>query len=310
MNTLLRWYNKNRKVFWISIATIIGIIILIQILNNYYKNHKKNDKNDFSIYTNPNYSVISEEKIDNEVADNNKNLIDSFIENCNSKNFDAAYEIISDDCKSKIFPSIDTFIEYINKVFPSKRIYSYQAWVISNGRYTYRVELSEDILATGNSNPKKTECYYTIVHENGEDKLNIKNYVGSEQLNKSGQANGVKITAVKKDIYMDYEIYTFIVEKEKSRTVQLDSGEYLGSMYLQNLNGGKTFAEQSEINKEDLTIAPYKSDEIEITYANPYSSENSIKKIVFNDIILDYTTYNSMQNKLEYTKRGTVEIEL
>ena len=41
MNILIRWYNQNRRMIWITVFTIIAVIALVQTLNNYYKNNTK-----------------------------------------------------------------------------------------------------------------------------------------------------------------------------------------------------------------------------------------------------------------------------
>ena len=37
MNRLVRWYNQNRKAIWKTIAIVVIIIGVIQLINYYYK---------------------------------------------------------------------------------------------------------------------------------------------------------------------------------------------------------------------------------------------------------------------------------
>ncbi len=307
MNRLIRWYNKNRKFFWIVIAIAVGIVLLIQLLNNYSKNYGNKEKKKETIYVNKNYSVISDEVVNEKIVTSNVNIITKFIDYCNNKNINAAYNLLSNDCKEKIFPSIKEFEEYVNNVFSEKKLYKYQAWISKDGRHTYRIELSEDILATGNSSTSKLECYYTVIKENGQTKLNIKNYVGSEIINKSASKYDIKITAVKKDIYIDYEIYTFNVENKTSRKIKLDSGEYLESMYLKDSSNISRICKRDEVDEESLVVLDNKKN-IQIKYENAYSPNLNIRKIVFNDLILNYYKYLGTEDKKQYNLRGVIEI--
>ena len=46
MNKFIRWYNQNRKSVWATIGIIILIIVVIQLINNFYKvsNEEELDK--------------------------------------------------------------------------------------------------------------------------------------------------------------------------------------------------------------------------------------------------------------------------
>lgn len=312
MNRFIRWFNQNRKSIWVTVIVVLSIFVLIQLLDNYYKNKKENsnaEEKNYSIYTNPNYSIVTDEVVEENIANKTTNIICKFLDLCNEKDFENAYLLISNDCKQKMFPDVDSFKNYAEKIFKTKKVYKYQSWVSTNTRYTYRVELSEDMLATGKSDSNKTVDFYTIINENGEIKLNINNYVGSEEINKTGTGYGLTITAIKKEIYMDYEIYTFDIKNENARKIKLDSGEYLGTMYLQYLDKNKIYAERNEIEEQELEFS-YTKDNLQIKFNNAYNPKIKMQKIVFEDIILNYLSYERMENKEEYNEWGRVEISL
>ena len=47
-----------------------------------------------------------------------------------------------------------------------------------------------------------------------------------------------------------------------------------------------------------------------IKFNKKYTNQRKIEKIVFSDIILDYDNYITYQNKLEFSGRTKIEIEL
>ena len=63
---IIRWYNRNRKMVWIVVLTIVAIIGLIQTLNNYYKNNPKDESSSTistTAYNTTNYAVVTQEEI-------------------------------------------------------------------------------------------------------------------------------------------------------------------------------------------------------------------------------------------------------
>ena len=312
MNKFIRWYNRNRKIFWLIIVISIIVINIPRALNQYAKNNKKDVSssiNNTTTYDNKKYSIISEETIEDKKSTEFSNIIDEFIELCNNKNAEEAYKLISNECKEKIYPTLEDFINnYYNKIFENKKTYSIQLWVASGSHYTYKVNLKEDILASGNVNSASIEDYYTIINEDNAYKLNINNYIGNEEIDKFKELEEVKITVLSKDIFMEYEIYNIEVENKTRNSILLDLLEKTDNMYLEDEGNLHYYAYNHEMVKEELRVKGKKK--ISIKFNKKYSTERKIERIVFSDIILDYDTYKNLDNKEDFEDRTSIEIEL
>ena len=104
MNRLFRWYNQNRRMFWMTIAVVIMVLGVIRILNNYAKTVNEisssiNTTTYSAVYNNPNYSVITSQPVSETKKVYNQNTIDNFVSYCNLGNLEAAYNMLSKDCK-------------------------------------------------------------------------------------------------------------------------------------------------------------------------------------------------------------------
>ena len=312
MNKFIRWYNRNRKTFWLIIVISIIVINIPRVLNQYAKNNKKDVSssiNNTTTYDNKKYSIISEETIEDKKSTEFSNIIDEFIELCNNKNAEEAYKLISNECKEKIYPTLEDFINnYYNKIFENKKTYSIQLWVASGSHYTYKVNLKEDILASGNVNSASIEDYYTIVNEDNAYKLNINNYIGNEEIDKFKESTEVKITILSKDIFMEYEIYNIEIENKTRNSILLDLLEKTDNMYLEDEDNLHYYAYNHEMVKEELRVKGKKK--ISIKFNKKYSTEREIKRIVFSDIILDYDAYRNSENKDDFENRTRIEIGL
>lgn len=149
------------RLLFMVIASIAILIFIIQSLNNYVKEQDKN-----TTLTEEEKNIIEQEK-QNEYEI--KNYISKFIEYCDSKDIQKAYEMISEKCKKEKYGSLENFEnEYIKKYFNIK-IANYK---IKKDNNIYEVLLTEDMLITGKTTSTNQ---IKIQMNNVEDKIYILN---------------------------------------------------------------------------------------------------------------------------------------
>lgn len=133
----LFFVTYGRLLFYI-ITILFGIIFIIQSLNNYAKN--KTQKNKLS----EEQMVIIEKQKEDEKHD--KEYIVKFIEYCNSKKNEEAYNMLSEECKKEKYNTLNEFNnKYIKNIF-SIDIVEYR---INKEDNFYTVTLVQDVLKTG-----------------------------------------------------------------------------------------------------------------------------------------------------------------
>lgn len=308
MHKLRHFYYQNKEQIWkvvLIIAFLLGIIYYINYaISNENVQTNTNTKNEEAIYSDEqnktyisNKSAISGNPVIKEEAQEVNNSISKFLQYCKNGNSEAAYNMLSADCKQSEYNTLEKFQErYLKSKFNKDDTYEIEQWI----RNTYKVTISQDMLATGNLNSSKKVEYITIVEEDSQNKLNINGYIGKKEINKETTINQVKITVLSKKAYMDYEIYDFNIENLSSKTIKLDSLEKTGTMYLENSNGTNYNAYAHEISDEQLEIKSKHIYNLNIKYANVYSDKVTIEKIVFNNLILDYPKYKMVENKSEF----------
>lgn len=290
MNRIIRWYNQYRKEIWIVILTIIGIIALIQTLNNYYKNNPKKESSSgtnitTTTYNNQNYSVVTKTEINEKVSKNSQTVIKDFFDYCNSGKIEEAYNLLSQDCKEELYPNIDTFKnQYYNKIFTEIRIYNSTLWISNTNRNTYRLEIMGDILASGKKDAMPIEDYYTVINQDGKYALNISSYIGREEINISKTENNITVTILRKNIYMDYEKYEIKVKNETQGNLVFNTKNNTDSVYIQDENGLKYIAFLNEISEYDLEISRELTKTYNIKFNRTYKPKIDIEKVAFGDI--------------------------
>lgn len=313
MGNLRRYYYANKTKIWRSILIVAFILVLIRILNymagkpSYnidntvnYNNKVNTVVSDSSLTTDK--SITSSVNIDETVLKNDITIIDQFLNLCNSKQFEQAYELVSEECKQNLFSTYDVFKRtYCDVVFNNYKTYTTENW---SGQ-TYKVRITEDPLATGNtSSGMAIQEYITIVQNDGESKLNINNYIGRKNIHSTETKNDITIEVVSCDMYLEYEVYNIIVKNNTGKIICLDNGEESFSMYIQDDNGVKYEVSTSEIIYSTLKVLPGSSMKYNIKFTNTYRTNRVMEKIVFNKVILD------INNKSEYNNSMNIEVTL
>ena len=324
MNRFIRWYNQNRKKVWKAIAIVVIVIGVIQLINYYYqiKNEEelKSSTNRNQVQNeiiNDNYNTIS-------IGDTNSSLtgeqistnqetqlgvIDNFINYCNENNLQGAYNLLTDECKEEMYPTIEAFQEsYYNRVFNnSRKNVSVENWIDN----IYKVNINEDILSTGKYSKEDTiQDYITVVETDEVYQLNINEYIGRREIGKSKEDQNIMIEVEEIDMYMDYQIYKIKVMNQYENTILLDNGVQLDTMYIEDENGIQYAAYTHEINEGQLVVSSRETKELEIKYYSKYSSEKDINKLVFSRIVLNNEEYQAIQNKNLYREYGNIEVEI
>ena len=297
MNKLIRFYNENRYIVWLCILIIIAIIAFIQILNNIVS--KENNETESMGQTligqnsvsqnteeniNQNYSIIT----GNEVNEDISIVISEFIEYCNNKEPEKAYELLTDECKEIFYPTLEDFTEkYYSKLFNSKKTYFYQAWITNENYYTYKIDFMDDMLASGTAINETITDYYTVYKQNETYKLNINKLVKIQNINKSATKDNITIKIKRKRIYMNYETYEIEVQNNSKQEIMLDDLKMANTVYIEDINQQKYYWYNYEILDEDITIRRIQKKEIEIKFNKEYRANCEISKIVFPRIVID-----------------------
>ena len=220
-------------------------------------------------------------------------IIDQFITYCNEQKVEEAYNLLSDECKQELYPTLEDFRNsYYNRVFNGQRKnVSLSNW---NGNI-YKVEIDEDSLSTGIYNDGNTlQDYITIIADNeGNPKLNINSYIGKNELQKTGSNRNVEVTAISANTYMEYQTITYRVTNNSSTEIMLDDKTYAETMYIEDENGIKYPAYSHEINDAELRLSPMQTKEITIKYYSSYGTRKNITSAAFSGVVYNYTAYSA-----------------
>lgn len=304
MHRLLRFYYQNQIKIWIGILLILFIFLILNVLNNLVNRKKLENNNIVSnniseqkneTYKNESKSLVSEGSVSENLANKAGSLIDTFYQSCIDGNPSQAYDLLSKDCKRVLYPTEKLFEEnYYKPIFLEKdKLYSFQSWT-SNDTIIYLVKIFDNMLSSGiDTSDKNIQEYVSIIQENGELKLNINNFIGTLERDKTENSNGIIINVKNSDIYMDYEIFHIYVKNNTENTILLNPKDITDSLYVKDENGINYECYLFENIEEDLIIKSGEEKDISFKFSNSYHEGIDLQEIVFSNIILNYDLYQN-----------------
>ncbi len=304
MNHLMRYYNQNRKKIWGTLIIIASAILLLQLVNYFYKIsiEKKQQEEKVPVINEnistdttkitTNNSVVTGEKLDDDKLKTETAIIKEFVSYCNQKELQKAYDLLTEECKEQMYNTLEVFEQaYYNDVFNGeKKIAAVENWVNN----TYKVRIAQDMLETGKSNEGYAkQDYMTIQEVNGENKLNINSYIGYTKINKTTKQEDFTIEVVSKNTYMKEEEYTLKVTNHTKNKIVLDQRHDIKSLYIEDSKGSKHSSFSHELTEPNLTVSAGQTKMIKIKFYSSYIATKKIKKIVFSDALI----YDDLENQ-------------
>lgn len=292
MNKIRRYYNQNRKKIWGIIIIIAFAFAIQQAINFYIKNQNEKEINNLiaKSSTNNNSAISENKQTSNNTAtqttqtDIKEATIKQFVNYCNKKELENAYNMLTDECKEQMFNDLEKFTQiYYGSAFENR---AKEAIINKWSNNTYLVYLKENALSTGRATDDNQKGdYITVVkNDDGNYRLNVNSYVGYEQINKTKEENEIKIEVVCKNAYMNYEEYKLIVTNKSNMDITLDTLYSVDTIFIEDVNGTKYSSYSHELSKELLTITKGHTRELNIKFYNSYSAGRKIKTLVFSDL--------------------------
>lgn len=300
--------KKNKKIILI-VLLVWGSIIAI----NYFIGHTEMEVTPITTYE-PHTAVMDDTEVPKELQSPIENIIKEYMDACNNKEYEKAYNMLSQDCRDNLYPEIEDFKKYIDAIFNTKKIYNIQDFSNKNDTYIYIVTILNDIMLTGTTDEEYIDTYdekIVIKNEKGELKLSIRGYIGKNKVDKMFEDDFIKIKL--SDVKVDYETMTYYVEirnkTDNTVVIQDFSSEYEIALKLTG-----EYRKRYGLNIDPIIINSEETLTFPLTFTRFYDEKGDIYSLIFNDIrVLKSYTGNEETRQTELNdaiKRYSVELDL
>lgn len=295
-----RFFRKHKK----KIIIILIVWVIVIAINYYLKNRTK------VIIPQTTYEPHSPvmdttDKVPEAYKEPISNLIHNFVEYCNNKDYESAYNLLSEQYKARYCNNIDSFKIYVDNAFATKKIYNIQNFSNINSTYIYRVRLLEDILASGTTNEYVyTEDKYVIKEENGILKLSLNGYCGQEELNINVEDDNMQVKIIKKDIQYDKTAYTVQIKNKTQNFIVLADSTTYDEIQLKLPNELRTAKYMTDSN---LVILPNETITREMTFDEYFDDNQEPTNLILNSIRI-LPEYTGDEEKAEAENENAIKL--
>lgn len=270
--------NQGKVVFVIFI-----IWLIIFWINQYLKTIPKTSQlsNSYS----PDSPIMDDTaSVSKSDAEQINSFIKKYIDYCNAKDYDNAYNMISTSCKKYVYnDDEENFKTYVNEKFENKRIYYTQNYSNVDGIYVYILTLIDDIESTGTTGGfYKYSERIAIFNEGNDLKISNDNFIISKDINVSKEDDYMKVEVVSKDIGYDTVAYNLEITNKTSDGYILIS-DATNAKEVSLIVGNQ---ERGALNLENAKyyISPGKTEEMYFTFTKYFDETTEESELHLNDV--------------------------
>lgn len=274
-----RFFRKYKRIIFVAI-----IIWLVIIAINYIIKNIDFEKIPYTTYE-PNVAVMDNSKVPTKLQEPISNIIEDFINACNNKSYEKAYNMLADDCREMKFGNeIDEFKTYVDTNFDRKKVHNIQDFSNLEDTYIYNVKILDDVMATGMTDSAYSYYQEKFVIRNTKQglKLSILGYVQTENLDILAMDDNMRIKVVNKVINYDNELYEVEITNKTGDYILLYDGSLTNEI---EINIGNQKRQMLTDNREGLIILnPMETETIKMSFTKFADDGRTSRELIFNAI--------------------------
>ena len=296
----IRKFIKKYK----KLLIILLIWLAIFIVNFMLKNKKTPDVP--STTYEPNKTVMDNEEVPQKLQEPINELIGKYVEYCNAKDYENAYNLIEESCRKNVYPDFETYKKQIDTIFNGYKIYNIQSYSIVGDDYIYNVRILEDILATGmtDSGYSYYEDKFVIKNTKNGLKLCLGGYIGEYELDSVAEEQYLKFNCLSKVVKYDSETYEIKVTNRSEYPIVLYDGS--GQQEV-TLNIGDQERNVSYTDYSVVVLQPKQTRTFKFEFTKYYDDGRTAQKINFNSIRV-LNSYQEYQANKEEALKNAVKL--
>lgn len=285
---LMQWAKKRKKEL-----IVLGLLawLIIFIINTILKNQQAKINPPSTSYT-PHVAVYKEDAVVPEKYQNAiENLIDKYFNYCNEGKYEEAYNLITPECRKKLYPTLEQFKGYVDYVFQGKKkIYNIQNLSMVDNKYIYNIRILDDILANGT-----TDGYYyyeekfVLIEDNGEMKLSIGEYIGDEELNIKAEDDNMIFEILSKSVDYETETYTIKITNKTDKYIVISDNTENNEIVL---DLGEQTRRATDMEFLSIYVKPNSTTVQTIKFNKYYDNGLTAQKLILSNVRI-LNSYNS-----------------
>lgn len=276
------WVRKYRKVIFV-VFVIWGLVFLI---NLYMRNRKIEPVP--TTTKEPHTAVIDQtsstpKSIQTPIED----MLKEYIGYCNEGNYQKAFNMLSEDCRSYEFDNdVEKFMSHVLVKMPTPKKYSIQNYsntTYGNKKiYIYEVKYTDDLLATGLTNTTyayTSEKFTFYEDDNDQLQMNAGDYIYHSDIKSISENEYLKVDVVDKVVNYSIEQYEIKFTNRSNYTIVIADGVETDEVVLSLPAETRKRSETG-----DIVLAPQEVITLNFTFPKFVDDGDVSQAIVFSSI--------------------------
>lgn len=274
--------RRNKKIIYILIIAWLSIFILDKILAN-----RAVDYTPDTTYEAHSSVMDSASKTPSAMQDPIEELIKEYIGYCNEGNYQKAFNMLSEDCKSYSFDNdVETFMAHVLTKMPTQKNYFIQDY--SNTTYNkkkfyiYEVRYTNDLLASGltNSTYGFTSEKFTFYKDaDNKIKMSTGDYIYHTDIKSISENEYLKVDVIDKLVNYRTEVYTVKFTNRSNYTVVVADNVEADEVLLALPNETR-----SRTKLTNIVLEPNESMDIKFTFPKFADDGDMSQSLIFSTI--------------------------
>ena len=281
----LKWRLKIRNFFkkYRKVILIVIVVWAVIIAINYYLKNKKEPEVLNTTYTPHEVLLKSDTEVPEKLQTPIEDLIDNYVNKCNSKDYTGAFNLLTEECKTYVFnDSLDNYKEYVDEVFDNEKRYSIQDYSNYGEYYIYNIKIIDNIIKTGLTN--QTYAYYeekiAIKQDGNTLKMSVDDYMDHEDLKKIAEDDYLKIRIESRENYYNSQLYTIRITNKTEKEVVLYDGIASNELAIESENDSRDASTVSAT----MALEPGETKTFKVRFAKYYDEKTKATNITFNKV--------------------------
>lgn len=275
------------------IIIVLIVWIIVVLINTYLKNHKKNNNSLANAYT-PDVAVMDDGdlSVPQKYRTDVKQTIDTYFKYCNSQEFENAYNMLSDDCKTFLYQNnLQNFENYVKDIYTGDKKYYIQNYSNIGNKYIYEIHVIDDIEKTGGTGGYKENAEkITVIRNKNDYKISNQGYIENRKYdNIISQTEDMVVKVISKDISYGKEAYNLEITNKTDKYILISDGTYSDEVTL-NITDQKRKATNTQ--NATFLIGPNSTKSLTFIFEKFADDEKEPTEINFNDVRI-YEQYNT-----------------
>ena len=230
-------------------------------------------------------SAINQQKI--------QTVVKEYFDLCNSKQYEKAYNLITEDCKHYVFINdIENFKKYIDSIYDKNKVYYLQNYSNVDNTYVYILGIMDDVEASGTTGGYKVyEERIALIKDNDTFKIACDNYIKNERIGAENEDAFLKVNVASKELSYTREEYNLTITNLTDNNIMIANFDTNTEV---ELNLGNQLRSAMNIDNNIFRVGPHETKTMSFVFRKYFDDENDPTQIRLNAVRIISNNDNSI----------------